>query len=257
MSTIPELPASYEPVRLETADDARSEAARRARDGAAEGTLVWVVAPTRPCARPGHDWLLPPDGGLHAALVLRPGLPAATCAELAVAVVLAIGRALADAVEPVTQLHYRWPNDVLLNNGKAAGIWLEGAGDPGALDWLVLGWAVNTAEPPPGLGFEAAGVAPEGRVEAPDPGTLLQAIARHLLAWIERWDEDGFAPLRASWQGRLRLDEPIRIGLANGTLVEGTAEAIDDAGALTVRPASGGERRVTLAEFFGLPGSTS
>lgn len=256
MSTIPALPTAYEPVYLESADDARSEAARRARDGAPEGTLVWVDAPTRPRARAGHDWLLPPGGGLHAALVLRPGLPAATCAELAVAAVLAIGRALADVVEPVTQLHYRWPNDVLLNNGKAAGVWLEGAGDPGALDWLVLGWAVNTADAPPDLGFEAAGVAPEGRVEAPAHGALLQAIARHLLAWIERWDEEGFAPLRASWQGRLLLDEPIRLALPDGTAVEGTAETIDDAGALTVGTSSG-TRQVALAEFFALPGTTT
>lgn len=256
MSAIPALPTAYEPVRLESADDARSEAARRARDGAPEGTLVWVDAPTQARARPGNDWQLPPGGGLHAALVLRPGLPATTCAELSVAVVLAIGRALADVVEPVTQLHYRWPNDVLLNNGKAAGVWLEGAGSPAALDWLVLGWAVNTAESPPELGFDAAGVAPEGRVEAPEPGALLQAIARHLLAWIERWDDAGFEPLRASWHGRLRLDEPIRLRLPNGTTVEGTAEAIDDAGALTVRTISGA-RQVALAEFFDLAGATS
>lgn len=256
MSAIPELPRAYEPVRLETADDARSEAARRARDGAPEGTLVWVDSPTQARGRAGHDWLLPARGGLHAALVLRPGLPAATCAELSVAVMLALGRALADAVEPVTQLHYRWPNDVLLNNGKAAGVWLEGAGSAEALDWLVLAWAVNTAEPPADLGFEAAGVAPEGRVEAPDPGTLLQAIARHLLAWIERWDEEGFAPLRASWCGRLRLDESIRLRLPDGTAIEGTAEAVDDSGTLTVRTASGA-RQVALAEFFGLPGQAS
>lgn len=256
MSTIPALPTAYEPVHLESADDARGEAARRARDGAPEGTLVWVDAPTRPRARLDHDWLAPPAGGLYAALVLRPGLPAATCAELAVAVILALGRAVADVVEPVTQLHYRWPNDLLLNNGKAAGVWLEGAGDPGALDWLVLGWAVNTADAPPDLGFAAAGVAPEGRVEAPDRAALLQAIARHLLAWIERWDEDGFAPLLASWRGRLLLDEAIRLRLADGTVVEGTAEAVDEAGTLAVQTADG-TRRVSLAGFFGLPGQAS
>lgn len=256
MSTIPELPTAYEPVRLATADDARSEAARRARDGAPEGTLVWVETPTHPRARAGRDWLLPPGGGLHAALLLRPGLPAATCAELAVAVVLALGRAIADVVAPVTQLHYRWPNDVLLNNGKAAGVWLEGSGTGEALDWLVLGWAVNTAESPADLGFEAAGVAPEGHVEAPGTGPLLQAIARHLLAWIERWDEEGFAPLRASWCGRLTLDEPIRLRLPDGAIVEGTAEAVDDAGALSVRT-DAGTRQVTLAEFFELPGQPS
>ncbi len=255
-TTALELPTAYSPVIPASADDARAEAVRRARAGEPEGTLVWVAAPSAPRARLGRPWLAPTESEqLHAALILRPDLPAATCAELAVAAVLAIARALADAVEPATELHYRWPNDLLLDAGKAAGVWLEGEGTADSVDWLVIAWAVNTGAPPEELGFEAAGIAREGRTEAPDRGAMLQSIARHLLAWIEQWDEGEFAPLRDSWRGRLLLGEPIALTLADGTRVSGTAEDIDADGALAVRTESG-LRRITFAEFFGLPGAS-
>lgn len=251
-----ELPPAYEPIVLESAEDARAEAIRRARSGSPEGTLVWVQSPTAPCARLDRPWLPAPGGALHAALILRPTLPAADCAELAVAAALAIARAIADVVEPVTELHYRWPNDLLLDSGKAAGIWLEGAGTADSLDWLVIGWAVNTAEPPEVLGFDAAGVAREGRAGSIEQEALLQSIARHLLAWIERWDDGEFAPLRASWRGRLKLGGPLRLTLPDGSVLDGTAEDIDEHGALMLHTEAG-PRRVTLAEFFGLPSETA
>lgn len=256
MSMRLELPTAYEPVEVASADDALAEAARRAQAGSPEGTLVWVRAPDDPRARLGRQWQVGSGGSLHAALVLRPGLPAATCAELSVAGMLAIARAVADVVEPVTELHYRWPNDLLLNWGKAAGVWLAGDGTADSLEWLVLAWAVNAGEPPDELGFDAAGIAREGRVDPADPGELLQSVARHLLTWIERWDEEGFAPLLASWRNRLPLGHPLELTLADGSVVTGTAEDIDDAGALTVRTESG-PRRVTLVEFFGLPGDAA
>ncbi len=251
-----ELPPAFEPIVLETADDARAEAVRRARAGAPEGTLVWVQSPTNPHARLDRPWLPAPGGGLHAALIVRPTLPAAECAELAVASALALARAVADVVEPATELHYRWPNDLLLDSGKAAGIWLEGAGTAESLDWLVIGWSVNTAEPPEELGFGAAGVAREGRAGEAQPEALLEAIARHLLAWIERWDDGEFAPLRASWRGRLKLGETMQLTLADGSAIEGVAENIDEEGALTLRTETG-PRRITLNEFFGLPSETA
>jgi ribosomal protein S18 acetylase RimI-like enzyme len=94
-----DLPPALEPVVLESADDARAEAVRRARAGAPEGTLVWVQSPTEPRGRLDRAWQPAPGGALHAALVVRPMLPAAECAELAVATALALARAVADVVE--------------------------------------------------------------------------------------------------------------------------------------------------------------
>lgn len=252
--TAPELPGGIVLVSLERAGSARAEAIRRAREGAPEGTLVWVRQPERPMARGGHAWQLAEPPGLHAALVLRPGLPAEDCAQLGPLAVLALGRALAERVEPMTDLRYRWPNDVLLDRGKVAGVWLDGGGKPERVDWLVVAWAVNVEASPADLGFDAASLQSDGASGAVAPAALLQSIARELASAIVTWDEDGFESPRSSWERRLLLGEPIHVALDDGTHVAGIAEAIDANGALSIRA---GEtlHRVGLDRFFALPGS--
>lgn len=249
-----ELPAGLELVALERAAGARDEAVRRAQAGAGEGTLVWVRHPEHPRARAGRAWLLGDAPGLHAALVLRPGLPARDCAQLGPVAAIAIGRALSALVEPMTELHYRWPNDVLLDGGKVAGIWLDGDGGADCIEWLVVSWAVNTDAAPESLGFDAAAVQPDGAAGAVDHAALLQAVAREFVSAIGTWDEAGFEPLLRSWRGRLVLGGAIHLELGDGTHVAGIAESLDADGGLSVR-ANASAHRVTLERFFGLPGA--
>ena len=256
MIEIPALPRGLVTELHERADSARAEAIRRARAGADEGTLVVVERPTAPVGRHGEAWLLSESPGLHAALVLRPGLPATECAELAPAAAVALGRATGELVEPMTELHYRWPNDVLLDHGKAAGIWLDGGGTPEAVEWLVVSWSVNVDAAPESLGHGAAALAREGRREAPAAGELLQAVVRELLASITTWDESGFGAILRNWRGRIALDAPVSIRTADGGPVEGEAARVDEAGALVVRREDG-ERTLALNDFFGLPGEAA
>lgn len=252
----PALPADLHLVRLERADSAKAEAVGRAREGAPEGTLVWVERPRRASGRHGRDWLVPPAPGLHAALVLRPGLPAGDCAQLGPVAVVALGRAVGALVQPMAELHYRWPNDVLLDGGKVAGVWLDAAGTAEHVDWLVISWALNLEEAPGQLGFRAASLARDGASGAPDHGEVLQAIARRLVTAIATWDEAGFGPLLRSWRGRLALGEDMRVVLADGETVAGIADAVADDGSLAIR-AAGGTRQLALADFFGLPAETA
>lgn len=252
MIEIPALPSGLVPEPHERADGARAEAIRRARAGAEEGTLVFVERPTAPAARHGHAWQVPDAPGLHAALILRPGLPAAECAELGTVTLAALGAAISHVVQPMTELHYRWPNDLLLNRGKAAGIWLDGAGPADALDWLVIAWAVNTDAAPAALGHDAAALGVEGGVGAVDHGELLRSIARELLAGITVWDESGFEGILRRWRTRVATDCGFRAQLHDGERVEGTVAGIDATGALILRE-RGEADLLALNAFFGLP----
>ncbi|MFP4252766.1 MAG: biotin--[acetyl-CoA-carboxylase] ligase, partial [Guyparkeria sp.] len=180
---------------------------------------------------------------------LRPGLPAAECAELGPVACVALGRALGPLVTPMTELHYRWPNDVLLNGGKVAGIWLDAGGPAEALDWLALSWALNLTAVPAGLAGEAAALAGEGRNDAIDGGELFRAIVRELLTAIMAWDESGFTPLLRSWRNRMPEQESVSIRIDAGPGVSGTPQGVDDAGGLTLATADG-TRRLSLLDFF-------
>jgi BirA family biotin operon repressor/biotin-[acetyl-CoA-carboxylase] ligase len=192
---------------------------------------LWVVADeqTGGRGRQGRPWSSP-QGNLYASLVVpAPEAPALRSFVAALA--------LADALAEVAagELSLKWPNDVLLNGGKVAGILLEGG--PAH---LVIGFGVNLiAAPdvadaafPPVSVLAATGL----RVS---PERMLDALAPAVALWEARLSRDGFAPLRAAWTARAaRIGQPIR---ARTTRAEhhGILAGIDETGALLLKTATG------------------
>ena len=192
-----------------TNDRARALAAA----GAPHGTLVTAGAQSAGRGRQGRTWAAPPGRALLLSLLLRdydPLLP------------LRAGLAVADLAGGAARV--KWPNDVLVDGRKLAGVLVEARPRDG---WAVLGIGVNVAvdpaELPPDVRARAATL---GR----PPGALEETLAELMRALGERLAEppaDCLAALRA--RDALR-DRPVR--WAGG---EGTGAGIDDAGALLVR----------------------
>lgn len=242
------LPPVYEPLLLVAADDAFTEARRRALEGAPEGTLVWLAHAEQPTGQSGSPWRTA-AGGLHAALILRPDFPLARAGELGPLACVALGAAVAELSEPMTVLGYRWPNDLWLGSGKLAGFRLEAGQAQGQDPWLVLGLNANVAATPEAE--SASSLAEQGHSPA-GPGELLESFCRHFLDWINHWAEQGFAPVHRAFTRRLQgLGEPVRLALPGGPL-EGTPETVTEDGTLVMATAEG-RRPVALGEFFGLP----
>ena len=249
--TIPALPRLYELIELERADSALAEGCRRAESGAEEGTLVWVRRATQAEGRPGRRWQ-PAADALHAALVLRPEMALEEAAQVVFVGALSVGQALAEHVPALVELHYRWPNDVLLRHGKVAGLQLRaGPLHQGVVPWLVLGVSLNVAGAPPELGFRAASVREEGESDA-GAGELLEGFARSFLSWVNRWADDGFEPVRKAWLQRVSaLERDLSLELEAGTLYGRFAD-LGPQGELELRGRDGAQRTVTVVEFFGL-----
>ena len=102
------------------------------------------------------------------------------------------------------------------------------------------------------MSFAGASLRGEGDCE-PEARVLLEGFTRHFLAWINRWAEEGFAPVRKAWLQRANgRGEAISVRLTDDT-VTGTFDEIDEHGALIVTDGRGNARRVSIAEFFDLP----
>ena len=132
------LPRQYELILLERVDDVVSEAGRRAESGAEEGTFVVALEQSDAHTRSGALWFSP-AGNAHCAIVLRPDFSSARIGQLAYVTALSVGAALAGLLSPMTGLHYRWPNRILLNGLDAGRVMLAGparASDP--MPWLVV-----------------------------------------------------------------------------------------------------------------------
>jgi BirA family biotin operon repressor/biotin-[acetyl-CoA-carboxylase] ligase len=120
--------------RLETTASTMADAAALSRQGAPHGTAVVAEQQTAGIGRHGHTWHSEPRAGLYLSIVLR--IPAAA-PTLTMALGLAVQRAIDDTAQVSTDL--RWPNDVMLNDRKVAGIMVQTC-EPGA---LIAGIGIN------------------------------------------------------------------------------------------------------------------
>jgi BirA family biotin operon repressor/biotin-[acetyl-CoA-carboxylase] ligase len=226
-------------ARLAEVDSTNDEARRRAEAG--EVGPLWIMAERQTAGRGrrGRAWQTL-DGNLAATLLVRP--KAAPPAQLSFAAALAVAE-MVSAYAPQVAVTVKWPNDVLAEGKKIAGILLEaGAG------WLAVGVGVNLAHFPDGTEFPATSLAALG-VTPPTPEAALALLAARFAHWQALWENEGFEPLRAAWLARAGgLGLPIRARLPQEE-AHGAFEGIDGTGALLLRQ-PGGLRAITAGEVF-------
>ncbi|WP_282092217.1 biotin--[acetyl-CoA-carboxylase] ligase [Epibacterium ulvae] len=239
-------PDGYGKRILEEVDSTLDEAARIAA-GLAGPEWILALKQTKGRGRRGRDWK-DPKGNFAATLVMRPDDPPARAALRSFVAALA----LYDAVEAVTGrsdgLALKWPNDVLLNGGKLAGILLESNGRAGDLSHLFVGIGVNLVETPMKEWLEPNAVWPvslhgETGVQV-TPEIFLEALAEAYARYELQFTTYGFAPIRTAWlQRAARLGEVItaKTGVESH---EGTFETVDEEGNLVLNTAKG---RITVA----------
>lgn len=241
------LPLAYEAVALVSGASVRQSAVQMAAEGAGEGTLVWATEQPDDEIRPGRIWYAP-DQGLYLALVLEPEFEPDKAGEIALVGLVSLGLAMAEKVMPMTELRYRWPNDILLSGSKVAGLGLVRDLDAG---WLVLHLNVNVGKEPEQV-FDAGCVQIEGGNPEVTPEDLLEEFARQFLEWINLWDEQGPGPLVDHIRRRHDGEgTPVMLRLHNDEAVAGTLVGVNDAGGLEIE-LDEKRRTVRLNEFFGL-----
>ena len=215
---------------------------------------LWIVARSQKAGRGRHgrQWGSPP-GNLYASLLLVAPREVALAPQLG----FVAGLALHDAAAAVTgldapRLALKWPNDLLIDRAKAAGLLLEGESRAGRFN-VIVGCGVNIASCPTDTPYPATflkAVAPQANVEAMLTG-LSDAFAQRFAIWSQ---PGGFGPTRAAWLERAAfLGETITIRLPEGPL-SGVFIGLDPTGRLELETESG--RRVIDAGdlFFGPPG---
>jgi len=271
----PTLPQGYRVQRYDAITSTNDEAKRLAREGAPGGTVVWAGEQTAGRGRRGRPWLSP-RGNLYMSLILRPQAAPAQAAQLGFVAALALVDALDRFVPRGIELRLKWPNDVLANGRKLAGILLEsetgGGGETegqargsvapakagmteanaaclsSVVQFLVIGVGVNLAASPSGVEFPATSLAEEG-IEGIAPGAVLSGFVEAFERWRRRWDDEGFAPVRPAWLARAAgLGDQVCVRLESST-IDGRFVDLDADGALLLA-APGGPHRIAAGEIF-------
>jgi BirA family transcriptional regulator, biotin operon repressor / biotin---[acetyl-CoA-carboxylase] ligase len=248
--TLPlELAPFYRLVRHERIDSTNEEAKRLAAADAPNGTLVWAGEQTAGRGRRGRGWVSP-VGNLYLSLLLRPRCPPATACQVNFVAGVALAEALSEFLPAGKTASLKWPNDVLIAGAKVSGVLLEAsAAADGTVDWLVVGVGVNVAHAPHDTPYPASSLHREGAHDV-TVEDLLKAFARRFQSWYERWQREGFEPVRARWLAWARgLGEPIEVRLERETL-HGRFADLDASGALALELADGRRRQVTAGDLY-------
>ena len=241
MSRAPVLPDGWTLVALDTVGSTNDEAAQLADSGAPEGTVVWSREQTGGRGRRGRVWASP-VGNLYTSTILRPDCLAQRAAELGFAAALAV----ADIVPAGREVRVKWPNDVLVDGGKIAGILLESAiGQTGQVQHVVAGIGVNVGFAPRLPEMRYPGSALGGSIEA-----ALEKLAAALAARLAEWRREGFETVRAAWLAKAGpLGAEVDVKLGEG-LVRGRFAGLDREGALLLDTATG-PRKIVSGELLG------
>lgn len=243
-------PLGGEILYFETIGSTNDVAATLAAKGGHEGTIVVADAQTAGRGRRGRSWFSPPGAGLYVSTILSPARAGAQRERATALLTIAAGVALAEAVERATGLSpaIKWPNDLLVDRRKLAGILAEGVTSPSNADVqaVVLGYGINVAPAayPPELASRVTSLETElGR--AVDRAMLCAESLASLAARYRDLVAGRFDAILDAWRARALGTRGARVewDTPQGVRI-GTTEGVDAMGALLVRTGERVERIV-------------
>ncbi|MGQ3486537.1 biotin--[acetyl-CoA-carboxylase] ligase [Roseovarius pacificus] len=214
----------------------------------------WILALRQTAARGrrGRAWTNP-QGNFAATLVMRPTESPDQVALRSFVASLALYDAFVAATGRAEGFTLKWPNDVLLNGGKLAGILLESAGSAAGLSYFAIGIGVNLAQAPSPDQVEPQALRPVSLLSETGaevtPEEFLGLLAPDYARYEAQFTTYGFAPIRTAWLNRAaKLGEVITARTARDEFT-GTFETVDEAGNLVLTTAKS-RHAIPAAEVF-------
>ena len=205
-----------------------------AKAGAPEGTAITASVQTKGRGRHGREWFSP-QGNFYISVLLRPSRPREDWPSLSLVSGLALYTAVAERRDS-SDLGLKWPNDLLYQGGKTAGILLEAQDDV-----VVLGCGVNLNAPPDQVeGWAPSALNQSQNLDSVTKEGLMAGFDQHLTRCYNLWSQSGFAALKPEWlaasahhQARLTIDQ------GQDTPLEGVFSDLSDDGRLCLRDDNG------------------
>lgn len=232
-------------IELDVIDSTNDHARKLAKNAYPSGVVVWAHEQTAGRGRQGNTWVSTP-GNLFMSMILRPRTNFAQIGQMSLLAGVALANVLASFTPMVADIRLKWPNDLYINNRKAAGILIE-TESQGAqqVPWAVIGIGVNITSAP-----EGATSLHDIGVESYEAGHVLEFLAGEIQMLVRQWERDGFEPIRQAWLHRAyKLGQTITARLPKETLV-GVFEGLDHTGALLLTTTDGTRQVINTGEVF-------
>ncbi len=212
------------------------EARRLAEQGAPHGTVVHADEQIAGRGRLARAWYSPP-GNLYLSILLRLDMALARLPELSLLTAVAVADTVDALLPPRTRAALKWPNDVLVDGGKIAGILVEHVHDA-----TIIGVGLNVLHAPHNVAYKTSTIVGSKGMASVD--TARDLLLARLQAHLAVWQTDGFGPIRDAWVARAHpIGTPLRAAMGNH-IAEGLFAGIDPDGALLLDTPEGRKRVV-------------
>jgi BirA family transcriptional regulator, biotin operon repressor / biotin---[acetyl-CoA-carboxylase] ligase len=224
MTERPDLPPIFDAYAVNSDVDPFERAVSLAKRNTDPGTFIWSER----------------TDVYRSALILAPERSLEESLPVVLVALLGLGDALGALIPPVTSVTFGWPDRIEINGGMVGDVRLTVAETPNPTaipDWLVIGFnLVNEgtwAQEESGRRHRTTLFEEGCQIDHLD---LLEALSRHLLAWINRWQSDGILPVQQAWMSRapeigkhieINVDQRMKRGTFKGLNEQGGVELVD------------------------------
>ena len=188
-------------IFLKETDSTNTRAKELAAQGAPEGTLVIAEKQTSGRGRRGRNWFSPPGGGIYCSLILRPVLSPSETPRITLMTAVVLAETLISLMK--LKLRIKWPNDILVNGKKLAGILTEISTEMDAVNYIVVGLGMNVNTQLEDLPREIKKTATSILIETKKPFPRVKLIQHYLKLYEKYYDmfkKNDFEPIMKRWR---------------------------------------------------------
>jgi BirA family transcriptional regulator, biotin operon repressor / biotin---[acetyl-CoA-carboxylase] ligase len=211
-----------------------------AEQGAAEGEIIVAESQTKGRGRLNRHWESPPFSNLYLSIILRPTLAPRHAAQITLTAAVALAETLRSFLPRPPVI--KWPNDILCESKKLAGVLTEAACAAERVEYVIVGIGLN-------VNFRMHAMPADLRERAISMADLTgadvsrESVLARLIQDLDRCygelEDSGFEALRARWEAGFGLrGRQVRVEIADEVLI-GRARGIDREGALVVEDEQG------------------
>lgn len=236
-------------VCLEEIDSTNARARQFGEDGATDGMVIIADRQSAGRGRLGRRWESPAGVNLYTSILLRPAIPVQQAPQLTFLSAVAV----AETLNQLYQLPARvkWPNDILVNGRKIAGLLNEMNAETEQIHFVILGVGVNlnmSAEQfPEELNYPATSVFLEAGGTV-DRVAFIRTFLQKLDSYYSEFLVEGFMPIRRRWEALCEMmNVRVQVDQNTGGL-QGTVVGLDADGALRLQLADGRVERILAGD---------
>ena len=238
-------------IYLKETDSTNTRAKELAAQGAPEGTLIIAEKQTNGRGRRGRNWFSPPGGGIYCSLILRPTMQPGETPRITLMTAVVLAETLIFLMK--LKLRIKWPNDILVNGKKLAGILTEISTEMDAVNYIVVGLGLNVNTRFENFPKEIKKTATSILIETGNRTPRIKLIQNYLKLYEQYYDmfkKNNFKPIMSRWRELADIiGKQIKVNVIGKTHI-GEVVDVDNDGVLILKDDQGMLQRIFSGDIY-------